>query len=65
LYSNVPLNFVCEFREKKKGELWKKGSGRSGVLWKGRALGNLFFFIMQNPSNLGKLIKCIVGLWRA
>jgi hypothetical protein len=48
-----------------RGELWKKGSGRNGVLWKGRALGNLFFFIMQNPSNLGKLIKCIVGLWRA
>jgi hypothetical protein len=48
-----------------RGELWKKGSGRNGVLWKGRALGNLFFFIMQNPSNLGKLKKRIVGLWRA
>jgi hypothetical protein len=56
------LGSVWEFM---RGELWKKGSGRNGVLWKGRALGNLFFFIMQNPSNLGKLKKRIVGLWRA
>jgi len=40
----------------------KEGAnGRNKGHWRGRALGGLFFFIVQNPSHLGELKNCIGG----
>jgi len=52
------------------GRAWEKrgGSGRNRELWEGRTLGVLFFFIIQNPPNLGELKKILEEdfrrLWR-
>jgi hypothetical protein len=44
----------------------EQGSGRNRGLWERRALGSLFFFLIQNRSKIGEFKNCIGGgIWRA